>query len=423
MNQDAIALADATDVLSFTAPSIQSCPFAAYDHLRDREPVYKDPVTGNYILTRYQDVRRVLLDVKTFSSRSGLGASRANAAREEVDQIYDAHGWRPMDTLQSQDPPEHRTYRQLVDKAFAPAKILALEPRINEIIHGLIDGLIETLGAHGEIEFVADFAIKLPMIVIAEQLGVRSKDMDRFKIWSDAVVLVQDPTLSRERQIEVAHTCIEMQRYFADAIAQVRREPNEQLLSRLVHAEVDGRRLEMGELQSIMRQLIVAGNETTTTTLAAGMKLLAEDRDIVSRLRGAPDLLGAFVEETLRAMSPVQTLFRRVMEDTDIAGVTIPAGAMVEVRYGAANRDPAVFAEPEKLDLARQNVKSHLAFGFGPHICIGNQLARGELRLAFQCLIERLDKFRLSRGENSYVFIPNYVVYGMTKLWISADKH
>ncbi len=403
---------------SFSAPDIQKCPFPVYDKLRASAPVYRDPVTGNYVLTRYADVRKTLLDTKTFSSRNGLGASRPNAALDAVNKIYDENGWRPIDTLQSQDPPEHRTYRQLVDKAFAPSRIDALEPRINQIIHGLIDGFADK----PEIEFLSEFAIKLPMTVIAEQLGADAADMDRFKTWSDTVTRFLDPTLGADDQIAIARTLVEMQQYLAAAIETVREKPNDKLLSRLVHAEVDGRRLDMSELQSIMRQLIVAGNETTTTTLAAGMKLLIDQPELVGRLRSEPGLMRNFVEETLRVMSPVQTLFRRVMRDVEIAGVTIPEGALVEVRYGAANRDPAEFECPAQLDLNRSNAKSHLAFGFGPHICIGNQLARGELRLAFAALIDRLDNFRLSRGQDSYVYTPNFVAYGMTRLWMGFDR-
>lgn len=408
---------DAAD-LSFSSPAVQNCPFALYDALRVEAPVYKDPVTGNYVLTRFADVRKTLLDTKTFSSRSGLGASRANAARDAVNKIYDENGWRIIDTLQSQDPPEHRTYRQLVDKAFAPARIDELEPRINEII----DGLIDSIADKPEVEFVTEFAIKLPMTVIAEQLGVDAADMNRFKIWSDAVTKFQDPTLSYDDQIQIAHSTVEMQQYLAAAIEKVREAPNDKLLSRLVHAEVEGRSLNMSELQSIARQLIVAGNETTTASLAAGMKLLIDQPELVGQLRSEPELMRNFVEETLRLMSPAQTLFRRVMRDVEIAGVTIPEGALVEVRYGAANRDPAEFAEPARFDLKRSNAKSHIAFGFGPHICIGNQLARSELRLAFAALIDRLDNFRLARGEDSYVYTPSFVAYGMTTLWIVFDR-
>jgi cytochrome P450 len=299
-------------------------------------------LTGNYVLTRYQDIRSAVINAKAFSSRTGLGGTRNTAAHAEVTRIYDERGWQPMDTLISNDPPSHRFYRQLVDRAFTPAKIDELEPRLNQIIHELIDTFI----AGNEVEFVSQFAIKLPMTVIAEQLGVDKKDMDRFKLWSDVSVESQDPTMSYEREIESAMILTEMQQYMAAAIERLRREPDGMLLSRLVHAEVDGRQLDLREIMSILQQLLVAGNETTTATLAAGMKLLIDRPVLVSQIRADPALMRTFVEETLRTMSPIQTMFRRATEDVVIAGTMIPAGSLVEVRFGAGNRDPAMFSEP-----------------------------------------------------------------------------
>lgn len=404
--------------LSFADPAVQQCPFAAYDSLRDTSPVYRDPLTGNYVLTRYQDIRSAVINAKAFSSRTGLGGTRNTAAHAEVTRIYDERGWQPMDTLISNDPPSHRFYRQLVDRAFTPAKIDELEPRINQIIHELIDTFI----AGNEVEFVSQFAIKLPMTVIAEQLGVDKKDMDRFKLWSDVSVESQDPTMSYEREIESVMILTEMQQYMAAAIERLRREPDGMLLSRLVHAEVDGRQLELREIMSILQQLLVAGNETTTATLAAGMKLLIDRPVLVSQIRADPALMRTFVEETLRTMSPIQTMFRRATEDVVIAGTMIPAGSLVEVRFGAGNRDPAMFSEPACPDLHRANAGAHLAFGTGRHLCIGNQLARGELRLAFQALIDRLDNFRASRGEASFAYTPLYISYGLTRLWLGFDR-
>jgi cytochrome P450 len=404
--------------VSFANPDVQQCPFAAYDRLRTSAPVYKDPVTGNYVLTRYEDVRKAVISASALSSKTGLGSSRDTAAKAEVDRIYDERGWQPMDTLISNDPPSHRFYRQLVDRAFTPAKIDELEPRINEIIHELIDQIIDL----PEVEFVTKFCVKLPMFVIAEQLGVDKRDMDRFKLWSDVSVESQDPTMTYEREIESAKILTDMQQYMAAAIERLRKEPDGMLLSRLVHAEVEGRHLDLRELMSILQQLLVAGNETTTTTLAAGMKIMIDNPDIVSQLRAEPGLMRNFVEETLRVMAPIQTMFRRAVADVEIHGVTIPAGSLVEVRFGAGNRDPEVYQNPACPDLHRANAGSHLSFGAGRHLCIGNQLARGELRLAFKALIDRLGNFRPSRGEKSYAYTPLYIAYGLTTLWLQFDK-
>ena len=401
--------------ISFADPSVQQCPFAAYAKLRDETPVYHDPITGNYVLTRYEHVRKALLNPKALSNRTGLGGTRTNPA---VDAIFDAQGWRPIDTLVTNDPPEHRRYRALVDKAFATTRVEAMEPRIQQIIDSLIDSIIDK----PEVEFLAEFAVKLPMTVIAEQLSVDADHMDRFKMWSDISVESMDPTMTPEREITVVTELTAMQRYLATAMDRVRANPDATLLSHLVHAEIDGDRLEMAALQNILQQLLVAGNETTTMTLAAGVKLLIDNPALAEELRNSPERIRGFVEETLRIMSPVQTLFRRVTQDLEIGGTIIPQGALIEVRYGAANRDPSIYPEPDRIDICRGNVSSHLAFGAGPHLCIGNQLARGELRLAFRSIVDRMTNLRPSRGQASFAYTPLYISYGLTTLWFSFDK-
>lgn len=401
--------------ISFAHPQTQQCPFTAYQELRSDAPVYQDPVTGNYVLLRYDNVRKTALNSADFSNKTGLGGTRSTP---EIDAIFDAHGWRPVETMISNDPPEHRRYRALVDKAFTPVKITSMEPRIRELVDGLLDTFID----QGEVEFVHAFAIKLPMIIIAEQLSVAPEDMDRFKMWSDISVESMDPTMSPERQREVYTEITVMQRYMAAAMDRLRDKPDGSLLSRLVEADMEGEPIAMGAMQNVLQQLLVAGNETTTLALAAGMKALIDRPDLVTELRGRSDRIRAFVEEVLRLMSPIQTLFRRVTRDVEINGTPIPAGAMVEVRYGSANRDPEVYPDPDTIDLDRKNAASHLAFGAGPHLCIGNQLARGELRVAFEAILERMDNFSASRGEESFAYTPLFISYGLTKLWLGFDR-
>ena len=405
-------------VISFVDPEVQQCPFWAYDKLRREQPVYVDPKTGNYVLTRYEDIRKVALNPKLFSNRTGLVQNREGGS-EVARRMFEENGWLPLDTLVSNDPPTHKIYRSLVDKAFTPTKIIALEPRIAEICEQLIDDFID----REEIDFVQEFAIKLPMMMIAEQLGVAAEDMDIFKLWSDLSVESVSPVLSPEREIATAEGIIALQNYMAQRIEHYRHHPDDsKLLSRLVDAEVDGRHLNMRELMSILQQLLVAGNETTTASLAAGMKLLIDEPSLLARLHDDPARIPAFVEEALRLLAPVQALFRRALADTEIGGVAIPQGSMVEIRWGSANRDPAIYDDGDRFDLDRRNANSHLAFGTGIHLCIGNQLARGELRVAFARLIQRLDNMRLTRGENSLAYTPLFISYGITQLWMAFDQ-
>ena len=401
--------------ISFADPEIQRCPFHAYDTLREEAPVYRDPVTGNYVLTRYDDVRKALLNVKTFRNRTGITATREDPA---VRALYAEKGWLPLDTLVSNDPPDHRIYRTLVDKVFTPGRVSALEPRIEAIIEELIDGFID----EDEIDFLDRFAVNLPMFLIAEQLGVDKDHKARFKLWSDVSVEMTSPVLTPERELEIASLVIEMQNYLAERIERVRVQPDATLISHLANTDTQGRLLDMRELLSIIHQLLVAGNETTTTTLASGMKMFIEQPELAEAIHADPSLAKPFAEEVLRTLSPVQVLFRKAAEDVEIDGVAIPAGSIVEVRYGAANRDPRQYPQPELLDLKRANAQSHLAFGAGPHLCIGNQLARGELRLAFQALTRRLANFRASRGEDSYHWMTSYIAHGPDRLWMRFDR-
>jgi cytochrome P450 len=213
-----------------------------------------------------------------------------------------------------------------------------------------------------------------------------------------------------------------MQNYLANVIERVRVTPNETLISHLANTETDGRLLNMRELLGILHQLLIAGNETTTTTLASGMKLLIEQPELAETLHARPELAKQFAEEALRNRSPIQILFRKAAEDVEIRGVTIPAGSIVEVRYGAANRDPRQYPCPETIDLERPNAASHLAFGAGAHLCIGNQLARGELRIAFQTLTRRLKNFRALHGEDSYQWLTSYIAYGPSRIWMAFDR-
>ncbi len=403
--------------ISFADPAVQQCPFPAYDALREEHPVYLDPLTGNYVLTRYADVRKALLNHKALRNRTGLNTTRESTVQDEVARLYGEKGWLPLDTLVSNDLPEHRTFRVLVDKVFTTARVAAMEPRISEIIEALIDDM----EGKGEVDFLDAFAIRLPMYFIAEQLGIEKADMDDFKLWSDVSVESVSPLITPEREIEIANHLIDMQNYLARVIDRVRVTPEDTLLSHLANTEIDGALLGKRGLLGVLHQLLIAGNETTTTTLASGMKALIDQPALAEPLHTHPDRIPAFVEEVLRIMAPVQTLFRKAAEPFEIGGVTIPEGAIVEVRYGAANRDPEQFACPAEIDMTREKANAHLAFGAGIHMCIGNQLARGELRLAFAALTRRFKNFRLSRGDEGVEWMTSYIAYGPTRLWISFD--
>lgn len=404
--------------ITFTDPETRRCPFPAYHKLREEQPIYKDPVSGNYILTRYKDVRKAAMNTKTLSCKTGIIQTRKSEISDQIDRLFQEQGYLPIDTLVTNDPPEHRLYRTLVDKAFSRDKVDGLESQIEKAVAESIDSFIDK----DEVDFFDAFAMRLPITVFTEILGVTDRDIDKFKRWNDMSLETSNPALAPERELELVPAVIELQQYLAKNVERVRTAPDDSLLSTLVHASVDGRSLDMRELISILWLLFLAGGETTANAIAGGMAILIEHPELADEIRDDDKKLDAFIEEVLRIKAPATTMFRRATEDMEIDGVAIPEGAIIETRFGAANLDPTIFPDPETVDLDRENARAHLTFGAGIHMCIGNQLARGELRASFRQLVTRMHNFRPSKGADSYSYTTTYVAYGLTKLWLSFDR-
>lgn len=405
---------------SITDPEVQKCPFAYNDYLREEAPVYRDPVSGHYIVSRYDDVRKASLDVKNLSNKTGmLIPTRISSVQEEVDKIYAEKGWLPIDTLVTNDPPEHKFHRSLVDKVFTPKRVAKMEPYIESMVDELIDGFV----GDGQVEFVSRFSVPLPMYVIADQLGVPREDLPRFKQWSEVSISINSPTTPPEAEIEFAHLMTEMQQYFKQRADDPAIAGRDCILNDLLKVDVDGRKLTMREFMSIMHNLLVAGNETTTNAISSGVQLMIEHPEIAQDLRADSTKMPAFVEETLRLRSPIQGLARKATTDITIGGVKIPEGSIVILRYGAANADPEKFSCPTQANLHRPNTRDHLAFGVGPHFCIGHLLARTEMRIAFTRILDRLDNLRFARGtDESCEYLAAYIAYGLSRLEIAFDR-
>ncbi len=403
--------------VTFSNPDVRRCPFPVYHQLRAECPVYKDPVSGNYVLTRYDDVRRAVLN-KTLSAKTGVIQTRKSSISDQVDRMFEEQGYLPVDTLVTNDPPSHRHFRVLVDKAFTADKVASLDAQIEASVTELINAFID----EPEVDFFERFAMPLPMTVFTDILGVTDRDLGKFKRWTEMSLESSNPVLAPERELEIVPHVIELQKYLAANAERVRARPDDSLLSTIANSEVDGRELTMQELVSILFLLFLAGGETTANALSGGIKLLIDRPELADMIRDDPVKLDAFIEETLRIMAPATVMFRRATEPLKIGDIAIPENAIIETRFGAANLDPDVFPDPETVNLERPNGRTHLTFGAGIHVCIGNQLARGELRAAFRQLLSRTKNFRPSRGEDSYAYTSTYVAYGLTKLWISFDK-
>jgi cytochrome P450 len=353
--------------------------------------------------------------VDIFSNDFQATLSGAMAEDGDVAAIL-AEGWPQVDTLLTADPPVHTRFRKLVNLAFSMKRVAAIEEDMRRVVVGLIAAMAEK----GEGDFVRDFGIPLPVAMIAGQIGMQ-KDTDRVKRWSDAFVDRLGRMIPKERELECAREVVEFQHHVKAKIDERRTGRTDDLLSDLVHAEVDGERpLEDAEILSIMQQLMVAGNETTTSALAGGLLQLIENPDQMAKAVAAADAgdertILNLVEEVLRIESPTAGMWRRVLTDTELGGVTIPRGAMVQLRYAAANRDPARYPDPDRFDIERANARSHLAFGKGIHMCIGNMLSRKEMAVAYSELLTRLTDFRLADGHTPS-WPPNMLLRGLTTL-------
>ncbi|MDA0979072.1 MAG: cytochrome P450 [Proteobacteria bacterium] len=403
---------------------LQNCPYHAYSLLRDEAPVWVDPITGFYVITRFEDLRQVLLDTTHFSNDMRSGSSRDQIDSERsrrMMQLYEEKGWVPGATLAGRDDPNHREMRAMFNEAFKPKKIDAMDPFVRDTAYRLIDSFVD----QGHCDWVKAYAVPLPLIVIGQQVGVPEADIWKIKAWTDAWVQRLGMMQTEEEERWSVEMEIEAQHYFQPIFERLRQQPDGTLLSELVNRVIPewGRPLTDNELHAeMMADTFVGGSETTTNAIAYGMKLLIENPPVWEKLRHDPDrYLKTFCEEVVRLEGPVQGLFRKAARDIELHGVTIPAGAMINVRFAAANRDEREFACPEELDLDREKPGRHLGFGSGVHHCIGAPLARRELFWAFRALVDRVDNMRFAEGMNTFEVAPSFALRALKELHIEFD--
>ena len=289
------------------------------------------------------------------------------------------------------DPPDHTRLRSLVSKAFTPRSVTALKPRIEEIVEELLDGV----DGERQFDLIDSFAFPLPVIVIAEMLGVPAQDLEQFKEWSNDIVVSLEPVQTREQRERFRRSEQELHEYFEGIIEQRRQDPQDDLVSALLAAEEEGDRLSHGELLATLLLLLEAGNETTRNLIGNGMLALLRNPEELKRLKEQPELIDSAIDELLRYDSPVQLDGRTLVEDVEMGGKRMRAGQQVVAVVGAANRDPAAFTEPNRLDIGRQE-KSHISFGRGIHYCLGASLAKLEGQIALASLLERFSSIRLA---------------------------
>jgi cytochrome P450 len=375
-------------------PAQQEDPFMLLGFARSERPVFHAPRFDLWVVTRYEDVLAVLKDHRTFSSAGALKSSPEPYA-PEVRAVLE-EGWPGMPFIIEIDPPLHDRIRGLVTKAFTPRRIAELEPRIEAIAAELLDGL----AAERRVDVIDRFAWPLPLRVLGELLGLPREDLPRLHRWGTDWLLLQQPGPVEER-VENARGLVEMQRYFVGALEEREREPRDDLMGALmaVRPEIDPP-LTIPEIAGLPLDLMVAGHVTVTRAVGSALVLAFRHAELRRHLLD-PESAPHAIDEVLRLESPAQGLFRRTTREVEIGGVRLPEGARVMVHFGSANRDDAVFAEPDCLRPARDDLGKHLAFGKGIHFCIGAPLARLELRIALPLLLERLPGLRLAPAETS----------------------
>jgi cytochrome P450 len=408
------------DHIDLMDPEVQEDWFPHYRVLREQAPVWRIPSTGEYFLSRYDDVIYVLRHPELFPHTSTSSDFRL-LQTEAANRYYEEHGWRRKQTL-GIDPPEHREYRVLVDPWFNGAGAERSRPIIERLATSLMDDWI----GDGEVEIVRQFAMPLPVMVITTVLGFPLTDIEQLKQWSEAWVMPFSRGLTAEQEMYVAEQGVAFQRYIWSHVEEKRKHPTDDVLSHLAHARfndaVHGERpLTDAEIINLIDHLFIGGNETTTFAITSGLWLLTSHPEVERRLRDEPDRIPTFVDEVLRLESPTQGLWRGVARDVEIGGVPIPKGATVHIRYGAANRDPEMFSEPDDLDLRRRNAARQLAFGAGEHRCPGEGLSKLEQRIAAELFLRRMGNLRFTPGRNDFTHLRGFWLRALKELHVSFD--
>jgi cytochrome P450 len=364
-------------MLDIFSDEIRRDPYPLYDQMRSRAPVfYAPPPFDGFLIFDYEGAKRALNDHEAFSS-----------------QVPAPKHW-----FIFFDPPAHSKLRALISRAFTPNTVSNLEPYIRELSRQLLDRVIE----RGEMDLADDFSVPLPMKVIASMIGIPPQDWAQFKRWSDNILKLSYARSGGEEAQQAGHefkaVSGEMNEYLGAMMAERRAAPTNDLLTRLIQAEVDGERLSQEEILGFFQLLVVGGQETTTNLLNNAVLCLLENRDQLASLQAAPQLLPSAIEEVLRYRSPLQWVMRTPRRDIEVPGQTIPAGKLVLPMIGSANRDPAIFKNPNQFDITR-NPNPHIAFGHGIHACVGAALARLEARIALADFLARIKHFEFGSKE------------------------
>lgn len=402
------------EILDLLGPHFQADPQRVYEELRGAAPVHFLPRHGWYLVTQAGTAREVLRDSETFSSRVHKHTEPPAEVADEVARIR-SQGWPYVPALGTNDPPNHTRLRKLVQRAFTARSLAWMEPLVRQTAEELAAALPDG----EEIDFLSEFAEPLPVWAISRVLGLAESRRDDIRRWSVAAAASIGGMPDPQAWIDNEQTLLHYQQTMAAEIEDVRRSPREGLLTTLVQAadtpDADEEPIPLAQLLTLLRELVIAGNETSGKLITEIARLLDTKPAAWERVRADPDRAKTIVEEALRWATPSQTAFRRAIRDTQLAGVEIPAGSVLVVSFASANRDETVFPQAAQFDPDRENLGQHLAFGLGMHACIGNPLARMEAVIATQVLAGHVESLTVLRPEEMR-YNASFMVRGLVSL-------
>lgn len=407
-------------------PIIQAHPRDFYWTMRTQDPVHYDEKLGMWLVTRYEDIVTVLRDPITFSDKQGYEAQYASGFFEEFKKILEEQGGGFFPDVIKSDPPEHTRVRKLMDGAFSAHRVKTLESGITRIIAGLVEQIAEKGGSGETIDGLRDFAIPLTIAVICEQLGIDQYNGTKISRWSEAITAQIGRMQNREEMVENAKQICDLQNFIIGQMEDRQANPKEDMITDLVHAELeDGSKLQFGEAVSLVRALIIAGNDTTATAITNLLFLLATQPELAEEVYAHIDderYLMRFVEELLRYAPPVRGLAKMAIKEVELGGKTLPKGAHLLVMYGSGNDDEEKFECPRNFDMSRSNLGTHVAFGVGVHRCVGASLAKMEIKVAVVELLKRIKNIELTVAPEDLEYQKTVATHSIASLPITFDK-
>jgi len=413
-------------VTSLTDPAVQAHSAAYFEAIRREDPVHYDEKLGMWLVSRYDDIVEVLRDPITYSDKHGYEAMYASGHFEEFKQILERDGGGFFSDAIKDDPPEHTRVRRLMEKAFTAHRVASVEPGITAVIVDLVEKLAAKADRGEVVEGMHEFAIPVTIRVICEQLGIDHFNAEKISKWSMAVTAQISKMQDREHMLENAAQICELQNFIIAEMKAREAEPREDMISDIVHATLeDGSKLEFGEAVSLIRALIIAGNDTTATAIGNLLFVLATEPEIAKTLQEAVDddrLMNRFVEELLRREPPVRGLAKMTTREVKLGDTLLPAHAHMLILYASGNDDDTVFECPRDFDLNRGNLGKHVAFGVGVHRCVGAALARMEIKVAARELVRRISDIKLAVPEAELRYLPTVATRTLKELPLTLKR-